>query len=850
MMGPGRLREPGYGALCLVAYLAAAWWALQISLDGPVLIWFPPAAVAIAFLYARPRLVVVVAVAEVVSTSWIMGLGDEFGVLGLAVNSVGLAAAYATGALVLRRLGLGPGLRTVDDLLVLAVGIGVASTLAAAIGIGVQVWVDLVPSDDLARSFALFWIGDVVGAVCLLPALLLVITRHLAGEPQTLADDEASVPRALLVGELLLPALAALGLIVFGDSSLRFTYLAFVPMVIVAVRHGVAAAALAAAGLGAVMTAGAHAELASALDRSDFQLLMLVLTLSGVVTGALVSARRDVFEVKERVSEIVEASPDLVATVARDGSIRYLNPVGRRLMGLDPEALLAQPAFDFLPDDLARDLMREGMRAAERSGSWTGENRLRRADGQVVPVSQVLISHRHPGDPQPQFSTVCRDMTDQRRLEDQLRRAALYDEATGLPNRALLMDQLSRTTGVDRERGTAVLFADLDHLDRVNQTFGFVAGDQVVTTIAERVLEAVRGQDLVARYGGAQFVVVLHEVPDEFEAIVLADRLLACFAAPVPVDGHELEVSGSVGIAIAGAGQPPVEALRAAEIALHRAKEAGGGRFALFDRDLEARSQHRQEIEADLREALATGTWTLAYQPIIEAESRRVVSVEALLRFTHPTRGPVAPFELIRLAETSGAIVRLGREIFRRACAETLQWHRLGFDLSVAINVSARQLREPALLDDVRSVIAETGIPADRVVVELTETVLATDEHGEIATLRSLRDLGCRIALDDFGTGYSSLSELRHLPIDIVKLDQSFITDLTSSPRSAALVAAVVQLADALGLVVVAEGVEQEDQLEALAALGCHRIQGYAFSRPLPPDAITGLLQDARPPIT
>jgi EAL domain-containing protein (putative c-di-GMP-specific phosphodiesterase class I) len=210
-------------------------------------------------------------------------------------------------------------------------------------------------------------------------------------------------------------------------------------------------------------------------------------------------------------------------------------------------------------------------------------------------------------------------------------------------------------------------------------------------------------------------------------------------------------------------------------------------------------------------------------------------------------RGPVAPYELVRLAEYSGSIVTLGREIFRRACDEACRWHAMGFDLPISINVSARQLRDPGFLDDVSSVIRETGIAPDRVVVELTETVLATHEHGEIETLHGLRRLGCKVALDDFGTGYSSLSGLRDLPIDVVKLDQSFITDLTTSPRAAALVSAVVQLAAALDLTVVAEGVERDDQIDALAALGCHRIQGFALSRPVPPTAITGMLRDAAP---
>jgi EAL domain-containing protein (putative c-di-GMP-specific phosphodiesterase class I) len=263
---------------------------------------------------------------------------------------------------------------------------------------------------------------------------------------------------------------------------------------------------------------------------------------------------------------------------------------------------------------------------------------------------------------------------------------------------------------------------------------------------------------------------------------------------------------------------------------------------------MERRAQQRREIEADLREVLREQTWTLAYQPIFDVAERRMVGLEALLRWTHPERGPVSPFELIRLAEDTGSIVTLGREIFRRACEDAGRWHAMGFPLPVSINVSARQLRDPNFVDDVRTVLEETAMRPELLVVELTETVLASREHGEIETLEAVRALGCRVALDDFGTGYSSLGELRDLPIDVVKLDQVFISDLPGSTTAAAMVEAVVLLAEALELVVVAEGVEQDDQVEALSSLGCHRAQGFALARPVAPHVITGMLLDARQP--
>jgi diguanylate cyclase (GGDEF)-like protein/PAS domain S-box-containing protein len=640
------LQEALIAVIAFAAYLAAAVWAREISLEGPALIWFPPAAVAVGACFFRPRLVGVVVVAELISTPVVMGLGAEYGPALLVVNSVGLALSYGFGAHVMRRLALNPRLRTPEDLAVLALGIGAGAASATVVGVTVQWWAGLIPADQVARSAALFWIGDVVGAACILPALLICVDDLFRHGHVRLSDDGPVRSKPRLAAELLSPAIVGAVVMGIDQEPMRFVYLAFIPVVIVAVRHGVAAAAVATSGLCVVLTLGAHLQLDDALDRSDFQLMLLVLVATGVTSGSLVSARRDESAAKERVSEIIEATPDLVASATRDGAIRYLNPVGRSLLGFAPGTIPSGRAFDFLPDELARDLIREGMRTAERTGTWTGMNRLRRPDGHEIPVSQVLVAHPTDDDEgQRTYSTICRDMTSQRELEDQLRRAVLYDDATGLPNRVLLVEQLARLVSTsERDRCVAVLFADLDHLQRINETFGFSAGDQVVTTIAKRITELVRAQDLVARHGGSQFVVALADVPDEFEAIALADRLLTCFSEPVEADGHELHVTGSVGITLVGSGQDHLEALRSAEIALHRAKEAGGGRYALFDDELQRRSLERLEIEADLRDVLTKQTWELAYQPIIDAEDRQVVGVEALLRWAHPTRGPVAPF--------------------------------------------------------------------------------------------------------------------------------------------------------------------------------------------------------------
>jgi diguanylate cyclase (GGDEF)-like protein len=436
------------------------------------------------------------------------------------------------------------------------------------------------------------------------------------------------------------------------------------------------------------------------------------------------------------------------------------------------------------------------------------------------------------------------------RAEAELRHQALHDPLTGLPNRALFRNRVAHAlAGQRRDRlPVAVLFLDLDDFKNVNDGLGHAVGDMVLREIASRLEDCMRTVDTAARLGGDEFAVLIHDAESELQAVEIAQRVMDALQAMMTLDGRNVTIAVSVGIAFSRPGMTSggaaEELLSNADAAMYMAKENGKRRYQLFQPEMHARALERLELKADLQRALDAGEFTLRYQPIMDLARGDMAGMEALMRWEHPTRGTVAPLEFVPLLEDTGLIVPVGRQILSEACAWAARMQQACPRvpaLSMAVNLSACQLQRPELIEEVRAILQETGIVPGSLTLELTESVMMQDMEVSLMRLHELRELGVKLAIDDFGTGYSSLNYIRQLPVDILKIDRSFLAD--PNPEVAELTEAIVQLARIFKLKPVAEGIENTDQLQRLRGVQCDFGQGFHFAKPLRGEEILAMAE-------
>ena len=552
-------------------------------------------------------------------------------------------------------------------------------------------------------------------------------------------------------------------------------------------------------------------------------------------------------QLEERFGALVKNSSDAITILDLDSTFRYASPSVQRLWGYAPQDLMGRRILELVHEadlDRAQSALIDATANPELHA--TVEFRLRHRSGLWLHLEAVVTNLL--SDPNVAGIVVnSRDITERKRLEEQLTRQAFHDVLTGLPNRALFMDRLDQSLAqaARQSANVGVLFLDVDRFKRVNDSLGHEAGDQLLVAIAQRLSAVARAGDTVARFGGDEFTILLEDVASEARMEEVAERFLKQLAAPISIGGQETNASASIGAVFYGAGRPRAAAedlLRNADMALYRAKEGGRARVVLFDESLDTYAVERLALESDLRHAVERGQLRLHYQPIVNLATGRITGLEALVRWDHPQRGLVPPAEFIPLAEETGEIVAIGQWVLREACARAQEWKRTlpaAPDLKVSVNLSPREFRRPDLVWQVARVLRDTELAPQDLCIEITESALMEDTPTANNAIADLKLLGVELAIDDFGTGYSSLSYLRRFPIDVLKIDRSFIDDLDGDDgRTRSLVRSFVDLGDALGLSVVAEGIETREQLLALQQIGCESGQGFLFSKPVDREAV------------
>ncbi|HEX7473002.1 MAG TPA: EAL domain-containing protein [Candidatus Limnocylindrales bacterium] len=542
--------------------------------------------------------------------------------------------------------------------------------------------------------------------------------------------------------------------------------------------------------------------------------------------------------------------------VSDGGRLLYLSPQIEAILGYPPAAFIDDPELWpslIHPED--RDIALHAY-----SEHWSGgellraEYRMYARDGSLVWLRDEAYAMNEGPDQGRVSQGLLIDTTDHKRMEAQLLHDALHDPLTGLANRVLFREHLERALLRRRRRGSAVavLFLDLDDFKVVNDSLGHRAGDRLLVEVARRLGSAIRAGDIAARQGGDEFTVLLESVHDAAEAAESAERLAAELRRPIELDGRSLVVGVSVGIALSSGRDTGADDLLAhADAAMYAAKADGKARHAVFDPTMRARARSRLETEVELRRAIETSAFELAYQPILDLTTKAIVGFEALVRWRHPERGIIMPSDFIPLAEETGLIVPLGRIVTEMACRQLRAWRDAcpaAAPITMSVNVSPRQAAEPGFAAETRAVLAATGIEPASVVMEITESIMLRESTEADGTLRQLGEMGVRLAVDDFGTGFSALEYFKRFAIESLKLDRSFIAGLGSSRTDTAIVTATLAFATALDLSVTAEGIETEAQLDQLLALGCRRGQGYLFARPMSADEATAFLnRDAAP---
>lgn len=798
-------------------------------------------------------------------------------------------------ALLLHKLRIDPRLRRFRDVFRFVIVTLVAPLVVSGLYVTTLTQAGSIAWSEWGVQVLRDWAGEATGIAMLAPPLLLLLrAAPWVGSHVTLERSAPPInlrwPKAQAVLEFGTEIIALAGTIwlAYGfraAPSLEYSYFVFLPLIWIAVRHGFERAVLAVLAINIGVTFLVHIQ-SGVNNTLALQFCLLTASYMGLLLGAVVSERKwveaSLQKSKQQYQDLYDQAPDSYGSITVDGTISSINQIGADFLGYSKEELIGQPVWITI-HEADREWAQQWLTRVFRERLATSENELRKVckDGSVVWVRERSKLLFDENDTPTELHVICRDITEHKQAEEQLLHNAFHDALTGLPNRAMFMNRLEHAVEHSKRRdpdspdtgeadGTptpnlfAVLFLDLDRFKVINDSLGHALGDQFLIAIARRLEACLRPTDTAARLGGDEFTILLEDVRDTSDVIRVVERIQAELTSPLVLDGQEVFTTASIGIVFSGGGESynqPEELLRDADIAMYRAKLLGKARYEIFNSDMRDRAVARLQLETELRHAIARQEFQIHYQPIVSLAIGRVIGFEALIRWQRPTKSGepagelVLPGEFMPIAEEIGMSILIDQWVLQEACRQMQQWqeHLPNLaelpslqPLTISVNLCGPYFRQPELLQNINRVFQETHLEPPSLKLEITENIIMQNDASTTAMLSQLRDLGVQLAIDDFGTGYSSLGRLHRLPVDVLKIDRSFVSMIDANGNNLEITETIVTLARKLGVEVTAEGVETAEQLAQLRGLNCGCGQGYFFSQPLDTEAAKALIM-ARP---